>query len=136
MPKIIFSAFCKEEVIFGSLMPIPYKNIKIFLNYFLGPLLFIWLSISIYHQIKNQHDLHYSLQNIKKALQGSESWKCWAVAVMMLLNWGLEACKWRLLLWPLEKISFGRSFKAILAGVALALNTPNRIGEYGGRVLY
>lgn len=117
-------------------MPVPYKNIKIFLNYFLGPLLFIWLAISIYHQIKNQPDLGYSLSNIKKALRGSERWKCWAVAGMMLLNWGIEARKWQLLLQPLEKISMGRSFKAILAGVAVALNTPNRVGEYGGRVLY
>lgn len=37
---------------------------------------------------------------------------------------------------PLERISFRRSFKAILSGVAFALNTPNRIGEYGGRILY
>lgn len=117
-------------------MPTPYKNIKFFLNYFLGPLLFIWLSVSIYHQIKNQPDLFYSLNNISKALQGSERWKCWAVIGMVLLNWGIEARKWQLLLKPLEKVSLGRSFKAILSGLALALNTPNRIGEYGGRILY
>src|SRR5882672_7911549 len=117
-------------------MPVPYKNIKIFLNYFLGPLLFIWLSVSIYHQIKNQPDLGYSLTNIKKALQSSQRWKCWALAGMVLLNWGIEARKWQLLMRPLEKISLARSFKAILAGLALALNTPNRIGEYGGRILY
>jgi hypothetical protein len=29
-----------------------------------------------------------------------------------------------------------RALKAVLAGVAFAINTPNRIGEYGGRVLY
>ncbi|HJU46161.1 MAG TPA: lysylphosphatidylglycerol synthase domain-containing protein [Chitinophagaceae bacterium] len=117
-------------------MPVPYKNIKIFLNYFLGPLLFIWLSVSIYHQVRHQPDLGYSLDNIKKALQGSQRWKCWAVIGMVLLNWGIEARKWQLLLRPLEKISIGKSFKAILAGLALALNTPNRIGEYGGRILY
>jgi hypothetical protein len=136
MPKIIFDDFCKEEVIFELLMPVPYKNIKIFLNYFLGPLLFVWLSVSIYHQIRNQPDLGYSLSNIKKALQSSQRWKCWAVALMVLLNWGIEARKWQLLMRPLEKISLARSFKAILAGLALALNTPNRIGEYGGRILY
>jgi hypothetical protein len=31
---------------------------------------------------------------------------------------------------------FGEAFKAILSGLAFALNTPNRIGEYGGRVLF
>lgn len=113
-----------------------HKNIKIFLNYFLGPVLFIWLSISIYHQIKNQPDLSSSLRNIKAALGGVESWKFWSVLGMMLLNWGIEARKWQLLLRPLEKMTFLSSFKAILAGLAFALNTPNRIGEYGGRILY
>jgi hypothetical protein len=54
----------------------------------------------------------------------------------MILNWGIEARKWQVLLLPLEKLSLVRSFKAILSGVAFALNTPNRIGEYGGRILY
>ncbi|HLO82496.1 MAG TPA: hypothetical protein VK166_16140 [Chitinophagaceae bacterium] len=64
------------------------------------------------------------------------AWKFWAVFVLMIINWGIEARKWQVLLLPLEKLSLGRSFKAILSGVAFAMNTPNRIGEYGGRVLY
>jgi hypothetical protein len=54
----------------------------------------------------------------------------------MFVNWGLETIKWQLLLRHLHKISFGGAFKAILSGLAFALNTPNRIGEYGGRVLF
>ena len=33
------------------------KNIKIFINYFLGPLLFVWLAFSIYKQILRQPQL-------------------------------------------------------------------------------
>jgi len=54
----------------------------------------------------------------------------------MLVNWGLETRKWQVLLKHLEPIRFSRAFKAILAGLAFAMNTPNRIGEYGGRILY
>lgn len=54
----------------------------------------------------------------------------------MLLNYGLEARKWQLLLLPLERISFITSFKAVLAGCSITMLTPNRIGEYGGRILY
>jgi len=57
------------------------------------------------------------------------------VAVFMPLNWALETQKWVQLMRPVEKIAFGRAFKAILAGLTLSLFTPNRIGEYGGRVL-
>ncbi|HVI46231.1 MAG TPA: lysylphosphatidylglycerol synthase domain-containing protein [Chitinophaga sp.] len=58
------------------------------------------------------------------------------VLVLMIFNWGLEARKWQKLVKPLERISFMRAFSAILSGVSLSINTPNRIGEYGGRVLY
>jgi hypothetical protein len=73
---------------------------------------------------------------IREAASGPAAWKFWLVFALMILNWGIEARKWQVLLLPLEKLSLGRSFKAILSGVAFALNTPNRIGEYGGRVLY
>lgn len=58
------------------------------------------------------------------------------VVVLMFFNWGLEARKWQQLVQPLEKISFKKAFSAILSGVSISINTPNRIGEYGGRVLY
>ncbi len=55
---------------------------------------------------------------------------------MMLVNWGIEAYKWKLLVTPLESIGFGRAFMATLAGISPGLFTPNRIGEFGGRVLF
>ncbi|WP_326995108.1 lysylphosphatidylglycerol synthase domain-containing protein [Chitinophaga sp. 212800010-3] len=58
------------------------------------------------------------------------------VLVLMIFNWGLEARKWQKLVKPLEDISFMRAFSAILSGVSFSINTPNRIGEYGGRILY
>jgi uncharacterized membrane protein YbhN (UPF0104 family) len=58
------------------------------------------------------------------------------VIVGMFINWGIEARKWQMLIRPLQPMSFLRSFSAILSGVSLSINTPNRIGEYGGRVLY
>jgi uncharacterized membrane protein YbhN (UPF0104 family) len=37
---------------------------------------------------------------------------------------------------PLEKFSFIKSFKSVLAGCSITMLTPNRIGEYGGRIMY
>ncbi len=54
----------------------------------------------------------------------------------MFLNWGIEARKWQVLVGSLEKISFVKAFKAVFSGQSLAVNTPNRIGEYVGRVVY
>jgi hypothetical protein len=112
------------------------KNIKIFLNYFLGPVLFCWLSWSVYRQITRQPNLEAHLLEIRQAITGPEAWKLFVIIILMFVNWGLETRKWQLLLRHLYKISFGEAFKAILSGLAFALNTPNRIGEYGGRVLF
>ena len=37
---------------------------------------------------------------------------------------------------PIQQISFFTAYKSVLSGLTLSLNTPNRIGEYGGRILY
>ncbi|MCG3164288.1 MAG: hypothetical protein POELPBGB_00042 [Bacteroidia bacterium] len=56
--------------------------------------------------------------------------------LLMPLNWGIEALKWKLLIQRLEKISYFKSMKAIFSGVTVSVFTPNRIGEYGGRVFH
>lgn len=54
----------------------------------------------------------------------------------MFLNYGLETRKWQLLLKPLERLSFARAFKSVMAGCSITMLTPNRIGEFGGRILF
>ncbi len=112
------------------------KNIKIFINYFLGPVLFIWLAWSIYSQISGQDGLEESLLRIKVSLASSNIWFLAATIMLMVVNWGLEAHKWMLAVRRVQQISFGRAFKAILSGISFSISTPNSIGEYVGRVLY
>jgi len=56
------------------------------------------------------------------------------VILMMLLNWFLESLKWRFLISKIEKVSIKRSIRAIFSGITISAFTPNRVGEYGGRV--
>ncbi len=112
------------------------KNIKILVNYGLGPLLFIWFSYAIYKQVKAQPHLQDALHNLKLSVTGSQSWKIYLALLLVFVNWGVEARKWQVLMKPVESIGFFNAFKAVLAGLAFSMNTPNRIGEYGGRVLY
>ena len=37
---------------------------------------------------------------------------------------------------PLEKFTLLRAFKAVMAGCSITMLTPNRIGEYGGRIMF
>jgi hypothetical protein len=112
------------------------KNIKIFLNYFLGPLLFIWLSFSIYQQIRNQSHLEASWLHIKQSFQSTQALYLLFTILLMFVNWGLEAAKWRLAVQPVHKVSFMQAFKATLSGVSFSVTIPNRLGEYLGRMLY
>lgn len=54
----------------------------------------------------------------------------------MLINWGLEAYKWEVLIKGRENVPFIRSLKAIFSGLTIAVCTPNRMGEYAGRVFH
>jgi hypothetical protein len=96
----------------------------------------LWLFYSLYQQIKLQPHLHESIELIKEAPFGRQSWKFWIVVILAFFNWALEARKWQLLLKPLQQMNFFRAYKSVLSGLALSLNTPNRMGEYGGRILY
>jgi hypothetical protein len=113
------------------------KIVRIFLNYFFGPLLFCWLSYSVYRQIIHQPDLQSSWISIKRSLQ-SFNGAClfFSVLFLMLVNWSLEAIKWKLSVAAVQPISFSKAFKAIMTGVSFSITTPNRIGEYFGRMLY
>ncbi len=57
--------------------------------------------------------------------------------VLIPLNLGCETAKWHILLkkWY-PNVSFFQLFKAIFAGISIGILTPNRLGEYAGRLTY
>jgi hypothetical protein len=112
------------------------RNSKIFINYFLGPALFIWLSWSIYQQVRRQPDLSTAWEAIKNSFSTTLAWNVVAVMLLMVLNWSIEAVKWKIAVKPVQEVSFFKAFRAILSGVSFSVSMPNRIGEYFGRVLY
>ncbi len=112
------------------------KSIKILLKWFVGPLLAVWLFYSLYLQVKAQPDIDASIAIIKKLPFGADAWKFWMVIVFVFVNWGIEARKWQLLMQVLQPISFMAAFRSVLCGVTFSLNTPNRMGEFAGRILF
>lgn len=111
------------------------KSTKIILNYTFGIGLFIWLTWSIYHQLRYKDNLHLSLFQLKESIATHKT-AIIVVCCLMVANWSVEALKWQVLIKPLEHITFRKALYAILSGVSFSVNTPNRIGEYGGRILY
>ncbi len=66
----------------------------------------------------------------------AENSKLWLVVFLMFVNWGLEAKKWQLLVMHIQNFSFVKAFKSVWAGCSITMLTPNRVGEYGGRIIY
>lgn len=112
------------------------KNIKLIIKYVAGPVVFCILAISIYHQVQRQPNWKDSFSQIFDSLSGDGLSKILLVVALMLLNWGIEARKWQLSLRHFIDISFFRSFKAVFTGTTMAFFTPNRVGEYFGRILF
>jgi hypothetical protein len=52
----------------------------------------------------------------------------------IVLNWLLEAVKWKMLASKIEEISLWTSFKGVLAGLAMSVIITNNTGAYLGRV--
>ena len=69
------------------------------------------------------------------ALSGAGRGPVLLALALVPANWGLEAWKWHRLARHLEPVSFGRSFQAVLVGLTLGFATPNRVGDYAGRIL-
>ena len=54
----------------------------------------------------------------------------------MLLNWTIEAAKWRMVMKPVQKMSLLTALKAIFSGLSFSMFLPTAAGEYAGRTLY
>lgn len=57
------------------------------------------------------------------------------VLLLMPLNWLVESYKWKLLLKPIFPVSQMHAFKSVFSGTTTSILTPNRIGEFAGRIL-
>ncbi len=108
------------------------KSTKIWLNYLTGFGLSALLLWGIYAQVKNQ------LTNVDEDTwwqTGPQGWLYSCIA-LMLVNIALETGKWQILAGSAEALTFRQSLTSYLAGIAISIVTPNRLGEYPGRILY
>ncbi|HEY4934953.1 MAG TPA: lysylphosphatidylglycerol synthase domain-containing protein [Puia sp.] len=112
------------------------KNIKLIVNYVAGPLIMLFLFYTVGRQLQKQPHWKDSLHQMLEAAMGKQQWKLYGMFGLMWVNWTLETFKWQIALRPVQSIGFIRAFKAILAGTCIASFTPNRVGEYLGRMLF
>ncbi len=92
--------------------------------------------IFIYWKLTNNENLS-NFQTLIKDLPAIQIYFTFGfILILMFVNWTIEAIKWRYLLKPIEKITIWKSIESVFCGLTWAIFTPNRIGEYGGRVFF
>lgn len=96
-------------------------------------LLTIWF---VYRHVNHNKNLGQFINRINKIGQKEVYFGLVLVTALMFLNWFLEAIKWKYLTRLLERMSFWKAVEAVFCGLTMAIITPNRVGEYGGRILY
>ncbi|MCK6640301.1 MAG: lysylphosphatidylglycerol synthase domain-containing protein [Bacteroidia bacterium] len=57
------------------------------------------------------------------------------IVALMPMNWLAEAQKWRIIAGRSEEISLMKALTGVLAGLATGAATPNRSGEFAGRIM-
>lgn len=90
----------------------------------------------IYLKLSQEGDLAARWTLMKTRWQGEAIYPLLFALLLLPLNIGLEANKWRRLMGPIFKFSPLLSLRAICTGMTVSLFTPNRIGEFAGRILY
>lgn len=96
----------------------------------------ILLGWAIYHRVLAREDITEIWLQFQRNINGQQAQWIWLAICLVPFNWILETEKWRSLLRPHLHLSFARALRAVLSGISLALFTPNRIGDYGGRILW
>ncbi len=90
----------------------------------------------IYSRLSNNS----GISNFRMLLNELDPESVWVVMsslfLLMFLNWFLEALKWKYLVQKIEIISTWKAVESVFCGLTWAVFTPNRIGEYGGRVFF
>lgn len=90
---------------------------------------------ALYNQIINQKSVQEIIEEFYAQLTYNNIVFLIIAIVLMPLNWVLESVKWRLLVNKFHKISISQSVKGILMGLSTGIASPNRIGEFAGRIL-
>jgi hypothetical protein len=109
---------------------------KILLNYIATPLITVLLLWLIYRQIVHKGGFATQWSAFKQHWKEGDQFLLLCVAILAPLNWMLEAVKWKILLQKIEPVPFRKAFASTLTGISFSIVTPNKIGDFAGRILY
>jgi hypothetical protein len=93
--------------------------------------------VFIYKEVISKENFSNMIQECRQVfLTGGNAPALVLVLLLMVVNWSLEAVKWKMMIRRLENVPFSRSLAAVFSGLTVSFFTPNRIGEYAGRIFH
>ncbi len=108
------------------------NNLETFLKWLIGLLAFGFIFYKIYTQIESG-----GLEVLSLVMHKPTTWIFLLISIVgVWINWGLESLKWKMLVSVFQRLDFKTAYKSVLAGVTVSILTPNRIGEFAGRILF
>lgn len=111
---------------------VPYKGISLFIKLLAtGSCLFY-----IYFKIVNRTDFNTLSSSIEDLFKRITAFDALLLLGLMFANWAFEAAKWKMIVEHIEQVPFLKSIKAVLVGIAISVFTPNRAGEFVGRIFF
>ena len=91
----------------------------------------------IYYQVFYRRDIHVTLEMLNNMMENNKFLPYFICAsVLMLGNLFIEAKKWQYLISLKERVSTLTSLKAVFTGLSVSVFTPNRVGEFFGRIFF
>ena len=109
---------------------------KKLLSYLLKAVILVLAFVFIYHRVNNNHNIRQFQELISHISRSQVTVTMSFVVLLMVVNWVLESLKWKYLTRELAPITTWQAIEAVFCGLTWAIFTPNRIGEYGGRVMF
>lgn len=90
----------------------------------------------LWYVLVTQFDLVHTWSQLSVSDIDTKYWFLVFVLLLLIPNWGLEAQKWRLAMREYLDIDLRFSLRSVLAGIAVGLFTPAKVGEYAGRMFF
>ncbi|MFM1746247.1 MAG: hypothetical protein RLZZ630_2184, partial [Bacteroidota bacterium] len=97
--------------------------------------IFFLLSCAFIYWHFQEEDYIWSDSSVWSKIRSSWMWIAFAL-LLAPINWLIESEKFRMLIRPIHRLDIFTSYRAYLTGTSVSLFTPNRSGEFAGKILY
>lgn len=118
-----------------KLIKLPFTHGFRQLDVVLKVIILLTFGIFLYKSLSAQKNIIELYQAFESQLISERFLYLAGALVLVYFNWWLEALKWQKLMFEISPMTIVSAFRAVLIGLATSIFTPNRIGEYIGRII-